>query len=297
LFVQQEKRRRSPSQLEDPAWLEAVGLSEDLKTLRLQLALLQSGCALVADGYSRATSSELLFRARRDFGIDALPSTVGQLLGSLGIPFTTSKGKSRFLLDPEYLQPLLDELSEAIQGMEVRVGKLVTTARDVEARLQPLQERFDQIQARLQRERQMREFIQQYRPALTRNPYLEHEYQQLREQLDRQQRLKNQIHQMQQQLDAQPDLEGKRNILAERVQVLEEQRKDLAQKEKALAADEKAASAVVAQLKQGRAWVNLAVLAQEIAAAEAELEEVKQEIDQHRSWLDRLLRRNEGGNS
>jgi hypothetical protein len=126
LFVQQEKRRRSPSQLEDPAWLEAVGLSEDLKTLRLQLALLKSGCALVGDGQSRATSSELLFRARRDFGIAALPSTVGQLLGSLGIPSTTSKGKSRFLLDPEYLQPLLDELSEAIKGMEVRVGKLVT---------------------------------------------------------------------------------------------------------------------------------------------------------------------------
>ena len=127
----------------------------DLKTLRLQLALVQVGCLLASEGLNRVTSSELLFRAKKEQGIDASPSVVGQALGFLGIPSTTSKGKTRFQLDVEHLEPLLVDLSDAVQMIQARVDEVVIAAGNIEARLAPIQERFDQIHARLELERQM----------------------------------------------------------------------------------------------------------------------------------------------
>ena len=101
--VQGSGRGRSHPRGREGSPDEASLLMEDLKTLRLQLVLLQAGCLMASEGQFRVTSSDILFRARKQTDIDALPSTVGQLLGGLGLPTTTSKGRTRFLLDPEII--------------------------------------------------------------------------------------------------------------------------------------------------------------------------------------------------
>jgi hypothetical protein len=49
------------------------------------------------------------------------------------------------------------------------------------------------------------------------------------------------------------------------------------------------------QLKLRRAWVTLASLEEETSLAQAKLAAVKQEINRHRSWLERLFRRKDRG--
>jgi SMC interacting uncharacterized protein involved in chromosome segregation len=79
------------------------------------------------------------------------------------------------------------------------------------------------------------------------------------------------------------------------VKDLEAQREEAAREEQALAREEKQLTGVINQLKLQRAWVSLASLEEEIALAQAELAAVKKEINRHRSWLERLLRRQDRG--
>ena len=259
---------------------------QDLKTLKLQLALLRTGCLLVAEGHSRATSSELLFRSKKEQSVDALPSTVGQLLGSLGLPTSTSKGKTRFLLDPDHIEPLMSELDSQVQEIESRVDSAIKAIGNVQGRLEPLEQRFQRVHGQLQREQELQRFLDQHRPTFGRTSMLEFE---------RQQTLKAQVQRMEQELKSGPELEKRRRQLAQRVKQLEAQKEVLTGEEGALAEAEKQVAGLLSQLKLGRAWVTLAFLERDFAQAQAQLEEVKDQINQHRSWLDRLLHRDEGG--
>ena len=144
----------------------------------------------------------------------------------------------------------------------------------------------------------MHQFIQENRPSLaSRDPFLRYEYQQVREQWDHHQQLKQQTQRMKQGLAALPELEQHKAVLSERMKEVEVRREEVSKEAKALAGEEKEIEGIVAQLKQGHAWVTLASLSRQISEAEAELASVQEEIQQNRSWLDRLLRRNDGGDS
>jgi chromosome segregation ATPase len=274
---------------------ETGAVSADLRTLKLQLALLRAGCRLAAEGQPRVTSSELLFRAQKEEGIDALPSTVGQLLGSLGIPSTTSKGKSRFLLEPQRMELLVEEMSTQVEMAQERVDRVVRSLGDIQSRLAPLEERFQRAQGLQQREIELREFLKEHRPQLSESPFLEQARLRMEEDLARLQRLKDQVRRMEQQLATRPELEEKRRNLAQRVKDLEAQREEAAQEERALVREERELAGTINQLKLQRGWVTLASLEEEIALALAELAAVKKEINRHRSWLERLLRRKDRG--
>jgi chromosome segregation ATPase len=272
---------------------QADAVGADLRTLKLQLALLRAGCLLAAEGQPRVTSSELLFRAQKEEGIDALPSVVGQLLGSLGIPSTTSKGRSRFWVEPQRLEPLIEELTAQVEIVEEEADRVVRSLGDIQSRLAPLEEQFERAQRQQQREREVREFLQEHKPFMSQLPFLEQERLRLQEALARLKRLKEQVQRMEQQLATRPELEEKRKSLAQRVKDLEAQREEAAREEQALARDEKQLAGTINELKLQRGWVSLASLEEEIALAQAELAGVKKEINRHRSWLERLLRRKE----
>jgi chromosome segregation ATPase len=248
---------------------------------------------LAAEGQPRATSSELLFRGQKEEGIDALPSVVGQLLGGLGIPSTTSKGKTRFLLEPQRLEPLIEELTAQVQIAEEEVDRVIQSLGDIQSRLAPLEERFERAQRQQQRELELKEFLREHKPFMSQAPFLEQERRRLQEDLARLQRLKEQVRRLEQQLATRPELEEKRKSLAQRVRDLENEREEAAREEQALAKEEKQLGGVIDQLKLQRGWVTLASLQEEIALAQAELAGVKKEINRHRSWLERLLRRKE----
>ena len=55
----------------------APKLNEDLKTIRLLLSLIKAALLLVSEGQSRVTSSEVLFRAKREYGVNAIASVAG----------------------------------------------------------------------------------------------------------------------------------------------------------------------------------------------------------------------------
>jgi DNA repair exonuclease SbcCD ATPase subunit len=274
---------------------QTEAVMSDLNTLKLQLTLLRAGCLLAAEGQPRVTASELLYRAQQEEGIDALPSTVGQLLGSLGIPSTTSKGKTRFYLDPQRLGPLMAELRAQAEMVEERVDAVLRSIGEIEARLAPLEERFGRAQRQQQREVELKEFLREHKPFMSELPFLEQERLRLEESLARLQRLKEQVKRLEQQLESRPELEEKRRNLAQRVKDLESQREAAAQEEHALAREEKQLAMTINELKLRRAWVTLASLEEELALAQAELAAVKQEINRHRSWLERLLRRKDRG--
>jgi DNA repair exonuclease SbcCD ATPase subunit len=274
---------------------ETGAVSADLRTLKLQLALLRAGCLLAAEGQPRVTSSELLFRAQKEEGIDALPSVVGQLLGSLGIPSTTSKGKTRFWLEPKRLEPLMEELTAQVEIVEEEADRVIRSLGDIQSRLAPLEERFQRAQRQQQREQEVREFLREHKPFMSELPFLEQERLRLQEALARLKRLKEQVQWMEQQLATRGELEEKRKSLAQRVKDLETQREEAAREEQALAREERELAGVINQLKLQRAWVSLASLQEEITLAQAELAGVKKEINRHRSWLERLLRRQDRG--
>jgi chromosome segregation ATPase len=272
---------------------ESQEVMEDLNTLRLQLALLRTGCLMVAEGKSRVTSSELLSKSRKEHGVNVLPSVVGQLLGSLGIPSTTSKGRTRFALDPEYLEPMAVELASQVEAVAGRVDSVVKSMGDIQARLAPLEERFERARRQQEREQELREYLREHKPFLSQVPFLEQECQRLQEGMARLRRLKDQVRSMEQRLETLPELENQKRSLADRVKALEAQREEVVQEEQDLAREERKLAGVINELKLQRGWVTLASLEQEIAQAQAELAGVKKEIKHHRSWLERLLRRKE----
>jgi vacuolar-type H+-ATPase subunit I/STV1 len=216
---------------------------------------------------------------------------VGQLLGSLGIPSTTSKGRTRFALNPEYLEPLVVELSFQVEAVAGRVDSVVKSIGDVQARLAPLEERFERAQRQQQREQELREYLREHKPFLSEVPFLEQEYQRLQEGMARLRRLKEQVRSMEQQLETLPELENKRRSLAGRVRAMEAQREEVTQEELALAREQRKLAGLINELKLQRGWVTLASLQGEIALSQEELATVKKQINRHRSWLERLLRR------
>ena len=267
---------------------------EDLKALKLQVVLLQAGCLMTSEGQSRVTSSEILFRARKQGDFDALPSTVGQLLGGLGLPTTTSKGRTRFLLDPEIIEPLIDDLESQIQTIAQRTRSLVQSVGNVLARLEPLEERFQQVNQQVQREKELQEFLNKHRPAWAQSKMLQFEANRLKEELAYQERLKGWIRQTEQRLESRPELEERGRTMGRRVKELEARKEELVKKEKALNREEVGIKVAVTKLTQG---VALAKLNIEISRAQEELEELKVQINQNRSWLDRLLHGQEGAGS
>lgn len=267
---------------------EAGQVNESLGTLKLQLALVQTGCLMAMEGEVRATSSELLFRARKEWDIEVLPSVVGQLLGSLGLPSTTSKGKSRFILQADDLQAMGEQLESQMQDMEDRVEVAIKRFGNVAGRLVPLEERFHRAYGMAQRAEEIKQYIEQHRNQALQLKTLGYDFTQMRQQLERRQRLVTQIKSMEEKLAQAPDqLQARRADLTRQSKEIEEQEAELAEEEKGLQAE-------LAQLKTRGRTVHLASLEQQIGQRRRTLEQLAQQIEEERSLLDRLLGRNRG---
>ncbi|MFQ6029712.1 MAG: hypothetical protein ACE5Q6_19715 [Dehalococcoidia bacterium] len=267
---------------------------EDLKTLKLQLALLQSACLLASEGQSRVTSSEVLFRAKREYGVDAMASTAGQLLGSLGLPSSTSKGKTRFLLDPDDLQPLVEDLNSQVADLELRVEQVIESFGQVEERLQPLEQQFNQVVSQVRREGELKQYIETHRLSWLGARGLEDQAQQVAGQYAHHQRLRSRIQEMQELIKTSPELERQLRELEPKVKDLEARQAELDQEEQAIAQQEKELGIQSRQLTLRGRFLTAANLDREITQKQEELASLNLEIDNRRSFLDKLLGRNDG---
>ena len=78
---------------------------------------------------------------------------------------------------------------------------------NVLARLEPLEERFQQVNQQVQREKELQEFLNKHRPAWAQSQMLKFEANRLKEEMEYQQKLKNWIQQTKQRLESKRDLE------------------------------------------------------------------------------------------
>ena len=133
-----------------------------------------------------------------------------------------------------------------------------------------------------------------YLPVWAQSKMLQFEANRLKEELAYQQKLKNYIRQTEQRLESKPELEERGRTLARRAKELEARKEEMVKEEKALDREEVGIKIAVTKLTQG---VALAKLNIEISQALEELEELKAQINQNRSWLDRLLHGQDGAGS
>ena len=75
-----------------------------LSDLKVQLALIQSACALALEGTTRATASQIAARASQSYQIEVTASFTGLAFSNFGIDSVITHGKSRFVLNADKLE-------------------------------------------------------------------------------------------------------------------------------------------------------------------------------------------------
>ncbi len=275
--------------------------SRGLSDLKVQLALVQAASLLYLEGVTRATASQVVEKAIREYGIEATPSYAGQLFAVLGIGSSITHGKSRFVLEHDLLNKVRKALETKIEETSSHLKSSIEHFKDLPDKINALEKDWNDCLRLRQKEKELLRVINEEKSKPSSLRQLETEAGKLRERAKQTEALKQECARLSREIKKQPSLEEKRKSVEEAIAKYEEKAKNLAQRERETNIKEQNTNnretelaARIEKLQHRLGWVELAELKQHIKEAKRELDQLLKQLGEKRTLLDRLLHRKEG---
>lgn len=263
-------------------------LAGSLARVRPALAVAMAAHVMAQKGITRASGQEVARQANQAYGTSVTASQAGLLFTDWGVKRTLTRGRSRLVLDANQLESIVQSLEAEFEGTEARLEQIIAGYEGLGERVADLEQRWQELVARYNREKVLREALQKYRNAGLQVASLEREVQQRRAWQAQEEQLRRDISELEERAKKVPDLQQKRATLQAAVEAQEKEEKQLTAREQALGWR-------LEELKRRAGWVQLADLQTAIVEATGQLEEVRKQLGEKRSLLGKvLLRRREG---
>ena len=237
--IRQIRERRIAATLPAPMGEEAIAATEHIKSettdLASRLALVQAGLAMATAGKTRATVSEVVNLALKDYGVLVMPSVAGQIFSEVGVRRVSVHGERRLVLQAEQLKPLHDDLSADLVSLQLQIEEATERFEGLADQVTDLAARVRSIRQHAERERELRAFIMKYQKDARTIARIEQEYQAAKGRMDLQEKLSAYIQETTKKLKKLPGLEEKAKELAAKVEQHEADEQDLVEREDELA--------------------------------------------------------------
>ena len=292
-------RRPGSSKKEKPKAREAditAAVQKGLATIRLDLALVQTGYIMAMEGTTRATASQVVERVWTEFEVEVAPWRAGQVFSQMGVRTATAHGKTRLVLDPSQLGPWQEQIAALVDGTAQEVEKAIASFGDVAGRIQALDEQLQETQRLAAQEQEIRGYLGEHAGVRRELGLWQGRYQQVRGEVRRVEMLEKECTSLSQKLKTLPRLDRRKRKLLEALARRKEEEEGLAKQERALADEERTLESLLARLRDRNRLVRLGRLDEAIGEAEKELKSLSERLGEKRSLFDRLLGgRQEGG--
>ena len=274
-------QRRPPGQERD---LQALSSAQvNLEGLSAQLRLVQAALLLVTEGTNRATVSEVAYRATEEFGLEVIPSVVGQAFSSLGVRTTTTHGRARLALEPEKLQQILDQLSDKSDNIAPQVEAAASRFQGLDGSVRSLERRLGEVSSLVNREQELKDYLRRHAPrgqwSLEMNvQHWEEEYRRHQGLMKRKQRLQSECDKLSRALKAMPKLEQRLKELQAAQEQHDTRVKEVDGKARTLAREQVKVEQRYADIGRQTRLVSLAKLDERYVEAKKELDRLSEEL-------------------
>ena len=268
--------------------------SDNLQELKTQIALVQAASLLAIEGTNRATASQVVERAIREYGVDATPSFTGQLFATLGIGSAMTHGKSRFILDQARLEVIRKGLEEKIEEMVSRLQSSIEQFKNLPEKIDALEKEWKGILQSRRKEQELIRVIKEGKGKADNLLELHEEAKKIRERAQYVDQLKEECSELQKKIKKQPSLEERKQQLEAKIADYNERFRQTQLSERDLVAKEQQLAKLISKLHERNAWADLADVMETLKERKADLDDVLKQLGEKRSLLDKLLQRNKG---
>jgi hypothetical protein len=151
-----------------------------LNEMKVRLALIQAAGTMALEGTTRATASQVAFRAAADYKVNVTASVAGQTLAAFNIDSRMTHGKSKFVLDADKLEKIRVDVVSQVESAMAKLTAAIEQFQDLPQRIDRLQERWQETLAMRAREQELIKLIKEDAVNPSRIEYLEAEYNKIR---------------------------------------------------------------------------------------------------------------------
>ena len=265
-----------------------TSVTANLEDQKTALLLVQAACLLAQAGVTRLSAGELVEKISPDSTITLTPIQVGMFLIKLGLKKYQTHGKSRFALDPLQLETIRQTIAAQCEEQMQKLQSLEEKYKILPDKIRALQDDVKQLHLLESRQRELNQLIAENQPQLAKVNELERRWQNLQRESNRVIELEKACQVLTRKMAELPSLSARKTTLEEGLRACQDDEKLLAGKEAHLASS-------LSNLKERAAWVDLATIQNYIQLKKQELEQLTKQIDDKRSFLDKLLMRHREG--
>jgi DNA repair exonuclease SbcCD ATPase subunit len=267
--------------------MKGSSANRSLNTLKIVLSLVQTACLLVKEGIDRISAGELVERLPKESNFNLTPSEAGQILIELGIEKSITRGKSRFILKQDQLKEVRQRISGQCNEQMNNLESLIKEYKTLPSQIQTLQQDWQKILQMDTRKKELIKAINENQGKVSNVGYLENQWKEIQAEGKRIATLEQEIKSLTTKIKELPSLEQKKASLEEAIRKYNAQESQLSQREASLGRS-------LQQFKERNAWVDLQTLVFNIQEKQSLLDQLSRQINEKRSFLDKLLHRNEG---
>jgi DNA repair exonuclease SbcCD ATPase subunit len=254
---------------------------ENLGSAKILAALLQSAYGLLEEGISRPQVSQVTARAADTFGTNILPSIAGQLLRRAGIKTCLIHGKARLVLEQKQLSDLIQQTSSQTTELSNDIESSLQRYGDLAQRVNTLEKRYQELLQLRQREKALTALLILNQDVFNRVSVLEQQNQEMIVVAERVKDLEEENELLSELIQSLP-------ALTERKQKLEGVLNQYRDSEKSIIANEVRLSVMLNALQKRSERVELVSVQEEIINTRLELEDVRKQLGEKRSLLDKV---------
>ena len=126
-------------------------LTESLETgvslvgMKNCLTLIQTAYAMVLEGVTRATATQVANREASEFSNNVTPSNVGQVFAALKIKTVISHGKTRFVLNIKELERIRETIVAYCEELAQKLEASLKSYEELDARVKALVARLQEV--------------------------------------------------------------------------------------------------------------------------------------------------------
>jgi DNA repair exonuclease SbcCD ATPase subunit len=260
---------------------------QGLAEIKWTMCVLQTGILMSLEGTTRAAASEIAERAQREYGIEFMPSKIGQCFALLGIRSVTTHGKNRFVLDPDELEKAKGSSQARYQTLEARLRESIEAFKGLAEKIKSLENQWRDVQRLRTRENELTRAIRENQDEINRLYGLRDRAGQLQETVKKAEAVETECKELEQRIQALPALNERKAKLQKAEVEYQKEVRDLEAKEQQHAR-------MIESLKPRNGMVSLAAINEAIQRANEQLAAINRQIDSKRSFLDKLLGRKDG---
>lgn len=272
---------------DDSGKKELSEANKAVSTLATQLRLVQAAALLASEGFSRATASEIAFRAKEEYGVEVLASVAGQAFSALGLRTTTTHGKSRLVLELGDLLQLQQQLETQVEDSAPRFEAAVAKFRDVAERVGELELQLSHVADLVAKERGIDEYLQRNSGVSRELRSKQASYGYLQGQVNDLNRLKVQCDTLSTALEAAPVLEKRLKDLEVAKEGLESRSREVAKEERSLAQQKRSLGQRAEEMEKLIRVISMTKLDIVMEQAQVELVEIEKKLGKRRClWED-----------